>query len=167
MAELRETITRKEIESVKPVPKKKGSYRVADSVTAEQHHQAFDVIVKALSRNVKCFLCISCVLLVILAASVSTVTVFILDMNNRVTTGNETCARTLDNLKNATDHLAQKNEKLQNDLEEQKKSQSPANATITRLKAKLEEFEDFKKNLGDLQEEIEKLKQEKKEVKGI
>ena len=53
MAELRETITRKEIESVKPVPKKKGSYRVADSVTAEQHHQAFGVIVKALSRNVK------------------------------------------------------------------------------------------------------------------
>jgi len=160
MAELRETITRKEIESVKPVPKKKGSYRVADSVTAEQHHQAFDVIVKALSRNVKCFLCISCVLLVILAASVSTVTVFILDMNNRVTTGNETCARTLDNLKNATEHLAQKNEKLQNDLEDQKKSQS---------QAKLEEFllnQGFIRKL-DLQREIEKLKQEKKDVKGI
>ena len=95
-----------------------------------------------------------------MAASVSTVTVFILDMNKRVTTGNETCARTLDNLKNATEHLAQKNEKLQNDLEDQKKSQS---------QAKLEEFllnQGFIRKL-DLQREIEKLKQEKKDVKGI
>ena len=55
MSELRQNIEsrRSDIQSVKLVPKRKRTTRMADSVTAEQHNQAFDVIAKALSRNTK------------------------------------------------------------------------------------------------------------------
>ena len=54
MPELRQNVeTRRSVQSVKLVPKKKETSRVADSVTAEQHNQAFNVIAKALSRNTK------------------------------------------------------------------------------------------------------------------
>ena len=45
---------RSDIQSVKLIPKRRTSPRVADVVTAEQHSQAFGVIAKALSRNTKC-----------------------------------------------------------------------------------------------------------------
>ena len=55
MSELRQNIEsrRSDIQSVKLVPKRKRTTRMADSVTAEQHNQAFNVIAKALSRNTK------------------------------------------------------------------------------------------------------------------
>ena len=52
MSELGQNIV-SDIPSVRLVTKMKGTSRVADSVTAEEHNQAFDVIAKAVSRNSK------------------------------------------------------------------------------------------------------------------
>ena len=68
---------------------------------------------KQISTVHRCFFCIACVILVILAASVATVTVLILQERDGMNTG----------------------------LEEHKKSQLEANATITRLEGKLEELQ--------------------------
>ena len=120
-------------------------------------------------------------------------------MNTRMAAGNETCItmieelhaeevaeeveeqKTLDTLKNTTQHLLQENDKLERGLDAQKKIQLEANATITRLEAMLEELqkksttqlvhqlskglEEQKKKMEDVQKKIEKLELEKEAVK--